>query len=267
LLRAVLDAARAPAGSLALSVEQITRIKDHKPADLDEYRAGRIAEWSLPRYAIDKRFVNLTLLLDKGENDPQRWRKEDYRFNDLREVLEKTKEYPVLVLLGVPGSGKSTLLRRLQLDHSMDRLRDGLDQVSFFIQLNGYRARSKDELPDPREWLGSRWAALYPELTPLEDLLRRGRALLLLDALNEMPHRSADGYRDLVGFWRAFAQEAASQGNRLLFTCRSLDYSASLSSPDLRVPQVEAQPMSAEQAQEFLKAYIPKHEERVWKEL
>ena len=49
----------------------------------------------------------------------------------------------------------------------------------------------------------------------------------------------------------AFAQEAAGQGNRLLFTCRSLDYSASLSSPDLRVPQIEAQPMNAEQVHEF----------------
>jgi hypothetical protein len=43
----------------SLSIEQIARIKDHKPADQEGYRAGRIAEWSHPRYAIDKRFVNL----------------------------------------------------------------------------------------------------------------------------------------------------------------------------------------------------------------
>lgn len=275
LLRAVIDAARAPAASLGLSIEQIARINDYKPADLEGYRAGRIAEWSHPRYAIDKRFVNLTLLLDKGETDPQRWQKapgtEDYRFNDLRDVLEKTRgEYPALALLGAPGSGKSTLLRRLQLDHCVDRLRDAKesgDEVSFFIQLNGYRAGARGELPEPREWLGSRWAKLYPELPSLEGLLQAGRVLLLLDAINEMPHQSAENYHELIGLWRSFAQEAASQGNRLLFTCRSLDYSASLSSSDLRVPQVEAQPMSAEQEHEFLKVYIPKHEERVWEEL
>src|SRR5262249_30876260 len=129
LLQSVIDAARAPAAGLGLSIEQITRIREHRPADLEGYRAGRIAEWSHPRYAIDKQFVNLTLLLDKGEKEQQRWQKapdtEDYRFNDLREVLEKTRgEYPALALLGAPGSGKSTLLRRLQLDHCVDRLRD-----------------------------------------------------------------------------------------------------------------------------------------------
>src|SRR5690606_31072977 len=104
-----------------LSVEQASAIKDHKPSDLTEYQLGRIAEWSLPRYALDNRFVNLTLLVDKGESDPQRWqRSESLRFNDLRDVLAKVDD-PVFVLLGAPGSGKSTLLRRLQLDHSIDR--------------------------------------------------------------------------------------------------------------------------------------------------
>jgi len=108
----LLVAVRDPVGSVVLSVEQANAIKDHKPADLTEYRLGRIAEWSLPRYALDNRFVNLTLLLDKGESDPQRWQKaEDFRFNDLREVLAKVDD-PALVLLGAPGSGKSTLLRR-----------------------------------------------------------------------------------------------------------------------------------------------------------
>lgn len=52
----------------------------------------------------------------------------------------------MLVLLGAPGSGKSTLLRRLQLDHSMDRLRADDGRISFFIQLNGYRAAADAKL-------------------------------------------------------------------------------------------------------------------------
>lgn len=270
-LQSLLDKIRNDEGGVNLTEAEADQIKDHRPADLTQFRLCSIAEWSLPRYYLDKRFVNLTLLLDKGESEQQRWQRApesaDFRFNDLRDVMEKTRNDPALALLGAPGSGKSTLLRRLQLDHSADRLRDGVKQVSFFVQLNGYRSRANGESPDPLEWLGSRWATLYPQLPRLETFLQQGRALLLLDALNEMPHKNTADYHRLVDLWRAFTQEAARQGNRILFSCRSLDYSASLSSPDLRVPQVEVQPMNAEQTRNFLRVYAAEHEERILREL
>ncbi|MBK9315394.1 MAG: NACHT domain-containing protein [Acidobacteria bacterium] len=267
-LRDLEKAVRDPKGSVVLSQVQAILVRDHKPSDINQYRLGRIAEWSLPRYQINKRFVNLTLLLDKGENEQQRWqRAEDSRFSDLQDVLEKAKEDPALVLLGAPGSGKSTLLRRLQLDHSIDRLRDDGEQVSFFVQLNAYREHAKGELLEPDEWLNARWSALYPELPSLESYLQYGRVLLLLDALNEMPHKSAGDYHKLVGLWRDFTQDACRKGNRIVFSCRSLDYSASLSNKELRVPQVEIQPMSDDQVQDFLKAYVPAHHGRVWSEI
>ena len=243
---------------------------EREPDALTTFRRERIAEWSQPRYDLDKRFVNLTLLLDKGPDDPQRWQRapDEFRFHDLRDALAKAKDDPALVLLGAPGSGKSTLLRRLQLDHSQDRLAGGRDEISFFIQLNGYRARAGGPRPEAREWLAARWAAAYPRLAPLDAWLQKGKALLLLDALNEMPHRSADDYRELAGLWREFAQEAARSGNRILFSCRSLDYGgAFLSSPDLPMPQIEIQPMTAEQVRDFLAAYVPTHAERVWNDL
>jgi formylglycine-generating enzyme required for sulfatase activity len=267
-LEALYDAVRGDEGGVVLSADQAIAIRDHKPADLKEYRLGRIAEWSLPRFQINKRFVNLTLLLDKGENEPQRWqRDEDYRFNDLRAVMEKTKGNPALVLLGAPGSGKTTLLRRLQLDHSIDRLRDEGERLSFFVQLNNYRAHAKGELPEPGEWLNARWSSLYPQLPTLESYLQYGRILLLLDAINEMPHKSFDDYQRLTGLWRDFAQDACRKGNRIIFSCRSLDYSASLSSKELRVPLVEVQPMTREQVRDFLRAYLPARHERVWNEI
>lgn len=270
-LNALFDAVRNPEGSVVLSVAQAKAIKDHEPTDLTEYRLGRIAEWSLPEHQMDRRFVNLTMILDKGDKNPQRWQKaadaEDFRFNELRDVLDQTEDDPALVLLGAPGSGKSTLLRRLQLDHSIDRLRDGGDVMSFFIQLNQFRPRANGRLPEPREWLGERWKALYPELQPLETWLQKGCALLLLDAFNEMPHKSTENYYALVAMWRAFVQEASGTGNQIVFSCRSLDYSASLSGPELRVPQVEVQPLNEEQVRTFLHAYTPDHEERVWREL
>ncbi len=266
-LQALLDAIRDPDGGVVLSVEQATAIKDHKPADLTEYRLGRIAEWSLPRYQLDNRFVNLTLMIDKGEHEQQRWQTAaDLRFNDLRDVLAKVPD-PVLALLGAPGSGKSTLLRRLQLDHSIDRLRDDTPQTSFFIQLNGYRPDPNGQLPTPEAWLAERWVKLYPALEPLPQALKDWRVLLLLDGLNEMPHKNTAEYHGRVSLWRSFAQDAAQAGNRVVFSCRNLDYSASLSSVDLRVPQVTVQPMDAGQVRQFLQAYIPAYVDIIWREL
>ena len=258
----LLEAARDPDGSIAFTAEQIRRLAEHKPADLAEYWLGRVAEWSLPRYQLDQRFVNLTLLLDKGEEAQQRWQSADAaRFSDLREVLAQVDDR-ALVLLGAPGSGKSTLLRRLQLDHSLDQLRADGDRVTLFVPLNSYR----DGIA-PAAWLAEQWATRYPDLPPLADYLRAGRAILLLDALNEMPHRSTAEYHEKVMAWRALTQTIVGQGNRAIFSCRSLDYSASLSSKDLRVPQVEVQPMSPEQVRQFIAVYSPTHADTIWRDL
>ncbi|HMV82998.1 MAG TPA: SUMF1/EgtB/PvdO family nonheme iron enzyme [Blastocatellia bacterium] len=230
---------------------------------LIEFHQSRIAEWKQKRYALEKRFVNLTLTLDKGDEVQ---RAEDLRFDDLREVLAKTSEHCARVLLGAPGSGKSTLLRRLQYDHSQDWLAGKStvlnQQVSFFVPLNGYRPNAKGELPSPCEWLNERWKTSHRQMPPLDEWLQEGRVLLLLDALNEMPHHSDGSYFDLIESWRVFAEEAAAQGNQLVFTCRRQDYGLAL-----HVPVVQVQEMTPEQVRLFLQAYLPQHETHVWREL
>jgi hypothetical protein len=262
-MRALLEAVRSEQGAVALTDAQLDSIARHRPVDLAEYRAGRIAEWSQPRYQLDNRFVHLTLLIDQGEDaQGARWAPpEDRRFDDLREVLKERPNDPALVLLGAPGSGKSTLLRRLQLDEAVDRLRDSRDHLTFFAPLNAFRAAN------PRDWLKAEWSRRFPDLPALDDLLSEGRMLLLLDALNEMPHKSSPDYHERVGLWRDFIQEIVPRGNRAVFSCRSLDYSASLSSKDLRVPQIVVQPMSDPQILEFLQAYVPARAEEVWRGL
>ncbi|NBO66867.1 MAG: TIR domain-containing protein, partial [Acidobacteria bacterium] len=166
-----------------MSQKEFEQIKSRTSADLIEYRLGRIAEWSLPRYQIDKRFVSLSLTLDRGENSQNRY-EEFGQFNatDLRDVLEKTRaEHPVLVLLGKPGSGKSTLLRRLELDHCLDRRGESNGEISFLVSLNRYKS------DNPMAWLSHQWEEQNPGLGSLQRYLEEGRVLLLLDALNEMP--------------------------------------------------------------------------------
>ncbi len=235
-------------------------VTDAPPRDpLQDYYQKRIDDLTQPRYALDRRFVRLTLLIDQGDKaDGMRWinPQPNRRFDDLRAVLDELKAHMALVVLGAPGSGKSTLLRRLQLDECVARMSDGGRVIPFFAPLNAYRGDQA-----PLDWLATRWAETAPGLPPLPELLKAGRMLLLLDALNEMPGNNARG---LVGRWREFLH-ALPPGNRAVITCRTLDYSAPLSAPpEFSVPQIELQPMTPEQILEFLQAYLPDRAETVW---
>ena len=105
------------------------------------YYQGCVARWSDARYALDKRFVQLTLLLDQGE-DAQglRWQPTRETLHDLGEVLARVPE-PAVVVLGPPGSGKSTLLRHYELDGARAALagQAGADlsqtPLTFFVSL------------------------------------------------------------------------------------------------------------------------------------
>ena len=105
------------------------------------YYRDCVARWSDERYALDKRFVQLTLLLDQGE-DAQglRWQPTRETLHDLGEVLARVPE-PAVVVLGPPGSGKSTLLRHYELDGARAALagQAGADlsqtPLTFFVSL------------------------------------------------------------------------------------------------------------------------------------
>ncbi|MBK6768198.1 MAG: SUMF1/EgtB/PvdO family nonheme iron enzyme [Ardenticatenales bacterium] len=175
---------------------------------------------------------------------------------------------------GPPGSGKSTLLRRLELDLSRDALGpgdiDAAAPLTFFVSLNQYRSAAPDAaLPAPKDWLAERWAARYPQLPPLADLAAERGIVFLLDGLNEMPHRTAADYRERIGLWRQFLLETVTpgSGHRAVIACRSLDYSAPLSTPALRVPQVQVEPLTDHEVEAFLRRYSPGHGHELWAQL
>ena len=217
-LRAVLLAGQPVPEFDEQALQQILR---HSPRTLEDYRLARIAEWSQARYALDKRFTRLTLLVDQGPDaQGARWQAQQNTFDDLRAVLAETQEQ-ALVLLGPPGCGKSTLLRRLELDFATDALRAADPEqacLSFFVPLNRYRpARPGEAPPAPRDWLAAEWTRRSPQLPALAELLQTGRVVLLLDAVNELPHTDEADYRERIAWWRDFLGELPA-GTRTLFS-------------------------------------------------
>jgi len=72
-----------------------------------------------------------------------------------------------------------------------------------------------------------------------------------------------------VRLWKDFLRQLARDyaGNRVVFSCRHLDYSVTLSSKDLPVPQVRIEPLSDAQVQEFITLYCPEHGATLWQNL
>ncbi|MCP4428936.1 MAG: SUMF1/EgtB/PvdO family nonheme iron enzyme, partial [Chloroflexi bacterium] len=237
------------------------------------YHQERVQMWSKPRYRYDSRFVQLTLLLDKGP-DAQDIRfvpdSQHHRYNSLPELLNAVED-KALVLLGNPGSGKTTLLRRLQWERAWSGLKTSDGKTTLLAPLSGYTANSAGQPPPPpEEWLETEWRQMqrqHPSLPAFQTMLQQGRLLLLLDGLNEMPHQDKADYRARIDQWRQFLYQTRNCGNIILFSCRSLDYSAPLSGETVPVRQVRVEPLSPAQIEAFLQVYLAEESDAVWEAL
>ena len=140
-----------------------------------------------------------------------------------------------LVLLGDPGSGKSTFVNHLTLRLAVDGGAEGLagwpgdeaDCVPVPVVLRDF-ARWLPETDGPTpprllwEYITERLSDqnLRPAAKPLEAALDEGRAIVLLDGLDEIPSgRARSRVRDAVA---AFAGRYPA--SRMVVTCRVLSY-------------------------------------------
>ncbi|MFJ6499559.1 NACHT domain-containing protein [Streptomyces virginiae] len=120
-------------------------------------------------------------------------------------------EHPRVLLRGEAGSGKTTLIQWLAVSAARD---PGAGTVPFVLPLRTL-TRHGERLPAPRDFLaGSPLAGEAPDGWEGR-VLRDGRALLLVDGIDEIPAAERDRARD----WLADLI-AACPGNRWLVTSR-----------------------------------------------
>lgn len=144
------------------------------------------------------------------------------------------------VLLGEPGAGKSTSLLKLA-DGLIDAaIADGAAPIPLYVRLG----RWTDERP-LEVFIADELGPLGPKLA---SLLASGRAVLLLDGLNEMPAAARAGKAEVIRSELLDAHPALTA----VVTCRTLDYRERL---DLGIDRIEIREMDPPR----IKAFIDNH--------
>lgn len=248
-----------------LGRSDLNAINELRPVSIQEYLLKRAAAWQ-GRPHLDQRFIDLSLWLDmKGEPGKSPPTETNRHFATIEDALSELEDR-LVVLVGQPGSGKTTLLRHLDYTAARDAAVGQNDKVPFLVRLDAMPQIPAKRPIMLRAWLLSQWSQRFAQLPSLSSLIAEGRLLLLLDGLNEIPHRDFAMYQRYARQWREYAHEVLEthSGNRIVVSCRTLDYTTPLSSDTLRVPRLEIKPLDDVRLRGFLHAFLPNAAESVW---
>ncbi|MFK7890508.1 MAG: TIR domain-containing protein, partial [Granulosicoccus sp.] len=154
--------------------------------------------------------------------------------------LEK-RDIPRLALLGEPGAGKTFALQCIALELGKQALADSEQALPLFVPLNDW-TRATTTLED---FLRASLGELGPYWRTLRDT---NRAVLLLDAMNEIPTgqraTKASQIRDLIG---------DNRWAGVVVSCREHDFEQSL---HLHLNKLCVRPLDPMQIRKYTSAYL-----------
>lgn len=271
-----------PAGAMAVYRRVVAASVQHIPlrgADVGAGDAGALRQIHLSRIYVDLDIHASGRLTSPG---PRPSEASAVREEDALDLFFDAEDHPVsaldavaqerrLVILGDPGSGKSTFLNHLCLCLAAHGIQP---ERGWMKRLPCWPAEEEDILPVPvalrdfANWLPEApgpprvrhlWHFILSRLKDqnlffaakaLENALESGRAILLLDGLDESSSRTRRAFvRDAVA---AFASRYPN--SRIVLTCRILSYQDSRwQIPDF--PAVKLAPLDDKKIDRFITAW------------
>jgi predicted NACHT family NTPase len=130
------------------------------------------------------------------------------------EAISVVKKYTKLLVLGKPGAGKTTFLKSLAVKCIQPEEEFFADLVPLFVTLPEFAKMAHKTSWDLFDYLASELAKQSNRCDAAKEILVQGRALVLLDGLDEVPPEDIENVIDAV-------RDFGYRNNRLVITCRT----------------------------------------------
>ena len=128
--------------------------------------------------------------------------------------LKAVERYTKLMVLGKPGAGKTTFLQYLAIQCNQGNFQG--DRIPVFIRLKNFAEDALDEGNfNLLDYLNQEFSGCDVSQQEIEPLLNHGKALILLDGLDEVPETASD---EVIKQIRKLSEKYYK--NQLIITCR-----------------------------------------------